>query len=125
MDAVTAVDQAAFIDDLEDGHAQPFHHGAGGAVVHLSEGDDFVVAAHPESVVEPGSSDLSGEPLSSCRAEQGPAEFQPPLPIDHGQAESGAPDEGAVGPSVRDPLPHPVGLPLASHLRGRRCRLFR
>ena len=34
-------------------------------------------------------------------------------------------DQGAVGPSMCDPLPHPIDPPLASHLLGRRCGLFR
>ena len=93
--------------------------------MHFGEGDDFVEAEHGERVIKPGSSDLGGEPVSSCCAEQGPAKFQLPLPVDHGQAEPTAPDEGAVGASVSDPLPDPIGLPLPSHLRGRGCRLFR
>jgi len=59
--------------------------------VHLGKGDDFVVAEHAERVIKAGSADLGGEPLSPCCAEQGPAKFQLPLPVDHGQAEPTAP----------------------------------
>jgi hypothetical protein len=93
--------------------------------MHFGEGDDFLVAEHAERVIKPGSSDLGSEPLSPCCAEQGPAKFQLPLPVDHGQAEPTAPDEDAVGASVGDPLPDPIGLPLPSHLCGCGCRLFR
>ena len=64
MDSVPALDQAAFVDDLDEGHAQPFHHGTGGAVVHLGEGDDFVVAEYAEPVIKTGPSDLGSETLS-------------------------------------------------------------
>ena len=59
--------------------------------MHLGKGDDFVVAEHAERVIKAGSADLGGEPLSPCCAEQGPAKFQLPLPVDHGQAEPTAP----------------------------------
>lgn len=93
--------------------------------MHLREGDDFVVAEHAERVIKAGSSGLGDEPLSPCCAEQGLAKFQLPLPVDHGQAEPTAPDEGTVRASVGNPLPDPIGLPVPSHLRGRGCRLFR
>ena len=92
--------------------------------MHLGKGDDFVVAEHAERVIKAGSADLGGEPLSPCCAEQGPAKFQLPLPVDHGQAEPTAPDEGAVRASVGNPLPDPIGLPLPSHLAAAAAACF-